>query len=73
MSQNGLPNFSVAIGLASAIVGMILIFFSYKLVMHMLLFTLGCLMLYYGLSVLNLGGVNRAVVFVRSWIRKILP
>ena len=71
--NNGLHNIAALKGLFAVIMGLMLIVFSYGVILKMILFSLGFLLLYYGLQTLNIKALESALHTVHSHIKRFLP
>jgi hypothetical protein len=71
MDGHNMPNMNMIKGLIATLLGIILIFYSYHIIVHALLFVSGFLFVFYGLRLLDIPAVNRVLDHVRTFFKKI--
>lgn len=71
MNKN-LPDLTVVKGLLATTLGTILILAAYKIILQAIFFSAGILLVYYGLSMLNVPSINHFFGSIKSHFNKFL-
>jgi len=71
--KNDLPDLAMIKGVLITMLGIMLIMFSYRIILQMILFTAGLILVVYGLEALNIKGVNEYINKAKSFLKKYLP
>jgi hypothetical protein len=73
MDGQNMPNMRVVKGLLATSLGVIFMLYAYKMIIHVILFTTGALLVYYGLLMLNIPVVTNVLHKVKSFFVKCCP
>ncbi len=73
MDGQNMPNMKMIKGILATAVGIIFMLYAYKMIVHVILFTTGALLVYYGLLMLNIPAVTSVLHKVKSFLSKLIP
>jgi hypothetical protein len=57
-------------GLIATVIGFMLLLFAYSIILRMIFFTCGVLLIYYGLSMLNIPAINNIFNSIKTQLQK---
>jgi hypothetical protein len=68
-----MPNMKIIKGIIATALGVIFMLYAYKMIVHVILFTAGALLVYYGLLMLNIPVVTKVLHQVKNVFMKCCP
>ena len=72
MNAHDPRNINFVKGLLVTAFGALFMIFAYTIIFRMILFICGALLLFYGLQLLNISGLNKVIHAIKGYVNKIL-